>query len=82
MTSHLLDDPGDDAPDEEVVVRADGNGFVLGVVLVAGHKDGPVLMDFHPLDGVLAVDEADGFAAVMRIDAAVHDFSSFLITLA
>jgi len=36
LTSHLLDDPGDDAPDEEVVVRADGYGFVLGVLLVAG----------------------------------------------
>ena len=36
LTSHLLDDPGDDAPDEEIVVRADGYGFVLGVLLVAG----------------------------------------------
>jgi hypothetical protein len=36
ITSHLLDDPGHDAPDEEVVVRTDGYGFVLGVLLVAG----------------------------------------------
>ncbi len=30
-------------------------------------------MDLHPLDGVLAVDEADGLAAVVGVDAAVHD---------
>ena len=35
--SHLLDDPRHDAPDEEVVVRTDGYGLVLGVLLVAGH---------------------------------------------
>ena len=73
LSSHLFDDPGDDAPDEEIVVRADGYGFILGVLLVAGQQDRTVLVDLHALDCVLAVDEADGLAAVVRIDAAVHD---------
>ena len=30
-------------------------------------------MDFHPLDGILAVDEADGLAVVVRLYGAVHD---------
>ena len=30
-------------------------------------------MDLHPLDGVLPVNEADGFAVVVRLHGTVHD---------
>ena len=69
----FLDDPGDDAPDEEVIVGADGDGVILGVVLVAWKEDGTALVDFHALDGVLSVNETDGLAAIIRLQGAVHD---------
>lgn len=71
--SGFLDDPGHDAPDEEVVIRSHGNGVIFLVVLVAGQKDGSTLMDLHTLDGVLTVDEADGLAVVVGLQGAVHD---------
>ena len=71
--SGFLDDPGHDAPDEEVVIRAHGDGMVLLVVLVAGQKDSSALVDLHAFDGVLPVDEADGLAVVVGLQGAVHD---------
>ncbi len=79
LSSHLFDNPCNDAPDEEVVVGADGYGFILRVLLVAGQEDSPSLMDLHALDSVLSVYEADGLAAVIGIHGTVHDDDVALI---
>ena len=73
IPSGFLDDIGHDAPYDEIVVGAYGNGLETGAVLVAGHQHGAAFADFHALDGIFAVDEADGLAAVVRVHGPVDD---------